>query len=135
MNTLSELNDRIAALPDRQAVAVLARVLERQGVGGQPSGPRQGVGPAGGASAPGPDPARSGRAGRPRPTGHRGGPGPRGAATPGRHRPRGRRARGAGAAAAAAGDREFDPTMLAIGALVLFVFRADITLAHSRRVC
>jgi hypothetical protein len=131
MTTSSELTDRIAALPDKQAVGVLARVLQRQGVEVNPVVQGQ-------EWAQQEAHLREALAQ----------PEVIELATPAPQASEGDLARTAllhlvatdGAAAQlveralALPPREtekFDPTMLAIGALVLFVFRADINLSHD----
>src|SRR4051794_27900620 len=127
MTTKADLQERIAALPDEEAVTALAIVLEEQAPGEAPLDPlaqpeqeahlREALTQPEVANLASPDPAAS----------------------------RGELARMAlvhlaesdesarplieQAIGLALRDEKFDPTLLAVGALVLFVFRADINLA------
>jgi hypothetical protein len=131
MSTSIELTDRIAALPDKQAVGVLARVLERQGLDVNPvvrdkewaeqeAHLRQALTQPEVAALATPDlQATAGDLAR---------------IALLRIVETDETAAGLMERALTMLPREtekFDPTMLAVGALVLFVFRADITLAHD----
>jgi hypothetical protein len=131
MSTPTELTDRISALPDKQAVGVLARVLQRQGVeinpvvqgvewAAQEAHLRQALAQPEVAELASPEPqAAEGDLARTA-LEHLVDTDPASAQLVER--------------ALQLPSREtekFDPTMLAVGALVLFVFRADINLTHD----